>query len=169
MNKRKKRIQNETDYLKYLRQGIHNSDCRNHFWAAVEWRQPQAESYRWKYYFLQWVHAILGIIIISLGAIQSTNIVGIFIVIAGGLSTLITFILSLHRYHDSWKRYRSSVEKIKSLTRIYLSKNEPFNSKREEDNDKLYVLELDKIINDESDQWKKMRDNQDLSQKPLKY
>ena len=114
MGSRKGRIQKEVEYMDYLHGLIRNQENQKHFRAAVDWCQPQAESYRRKYYCIKWLQAILGVVIIALGAFQDGPL-GISIAIVGGISALMPFALSLHKYHDSWKRYRNNIEDIKSL------------------------------------------------------
>jgi len=154
---RRKGIKNERKHIEYLTEKIQDEECATLFRHAIDWMQAQAESYRAWYYICQWLQAIFGVLIIVLGAFYS-NAVGVVIIIVGSLSTLTTFALSLHKFYDSWKRYRDSVEKIKSLTRLYISENEPFNSTTKGDNEKLYILELDKLVLNEASEWKFMRD-----------
>lgn len=49
------------------------------------------------------------------------------------------------------------------MTRIYTSKNEPFNSDNQEENDKRYVVELNKTIHFETIEWKTMRDKVEVT------
>jgi len=149
-------IKKELEYIKFLEIEIKNAKNKEHFRAAIEWRWAQAEAYRKWFYFFKWLQAVFGAVIIVLGALSSRN-VGLLVVIFGCLSTLSAFALSCHKYYDSWKRYRETVEKIKSLTRLYVSGNEPF-VLSDDENDKLYVVELDKLIGSETSGWKDMRD-----------
>lgn len=167
MRDRKKLIQKELAYLDYLHAQIANQANQTHFRAAVEWRQSQAESYRSKYYFFRWMQAFIGILIIALGAFQD-GFIGISISILGGLSTFVSLILSLHKYHENWRRYRNSLEQIKSLTRVYNSHNMPFHNSDQYENDKRYVMELDRIIDDETKGWKSMRDQDEVEYAPRK-
>jgi len=172
MGKRGKLIEKEKEYIDYLHSQIPSEANKEHFLSEVMWRFSQAEVYRKKYYRLQWYQALIGVIIIALGAFQEklleTPIVicgwslsfGILIAILGGLSSLTTFALSRYKYYDSWKRYRSCLEEVKSLTRIYVTKNKPFDAINQDINDKLYVVELDKLISSETTGWKALRDSE---------
>ena len=155
MAKLKRTIETESDYLKCLEQMIPSVESQEHFSAAVQWRQKQAELYRRRYYLLQWINALLGVAIVIISSFQ-VGVISKSITIIGSVSTLVSFALSLHKYYDSWKRYRSSLEDIKSLTRIFLSKNKPFDESDDKVNEKRYILELDKIISAETSGWKEM-------------
>ena len=157
LSKRKSLIENEKSYLDFLKSKIPDEENQKHFCVAVEWRHQRAELYRKWYYSLQWLQALCSLAIVVLGVLQS-DALGNAIAVVGGISALVLFALSLYKFYDSWKRYRDSLEDIKALTRIYISKNLPFGQEQSVDN-KLYILKLDKIILGETKGWKHMRDN----------
>lgn len=151
---RSKKIKAELDYIQALKDELPD-ECKNSFNHAILWRHSQAEAYRKWFYFLKWAQAVLGVAIMIMTAFSETDM-RLFIAIAAGISTLFSFGLTLHKFYDSWKRYRSSVENIKSLTRRFIFNIEPFGCRVEHRN-KQYIIELDKIINHETGGWLDMR------------
>ncbi|MDR1699575.1 MAG: DUF4231 domain-containing protein [Lachnoclostridium sp.] len=155
MRTRTKLIKEERDYLEYLHTKINDDIIKRLFISAVHWRLHQAEMYRKKYYSLRSLQALLGIIVVTLATFRVEEL-GIPIAVISALSSLVSFSLSVHKYFDSWKRYRCSVEDIKSLTIMYISKIKPFKTDNHKYNDKYYVLELNKIITNEVSEWNKL-------------
>jgi len=150
-------IKKENEHIEDLEKDISNAQCRKYFRVAVDWRLSRAEAYRRWYYALQWTQALFGVVVAILGAFQD-GALGIVTTAIGAVSALVPFALSLHQFYDSWKRYRDSIEKIKSLTRLYISKNHPFDNAAAQENDKLYIQTLNQLMSGEAEGWKAMRD-----------
>lgn len=108
------------------------------------------------YYCLQWSQIILSLLATILGALQG-GFLGIAITIISGLSSAIMIIKSSYKCYENWRRYRSALKKIKSLTRRYLTDNEPFKVEQTDDNIRLYVLLLDMLIVEKTNEWKIMQ------------
>ena len=139
--------------------------------VLMEWYVKKATNSKRNYYICSIATTTIPLVVTVINTINALQPEKFFwlpvcISILSGLVCLISAWLTLSRSQESWVRYRTTAEKLKRETMLYLAGLEPY--KRWEkvplgnmENDRLLALNIEKIVQEENQSWEKTQHKND--------
>lgn len=130
----------------------------------LEWYLIVAQRKKCWFYFFSIISIIIPVAIGLLSGMpqnapgNSLNILCL-ISILSGILVIINALAALFNLKDDWKRYRTTAERIKSEMTLFLKKVPPYD--KETNSDKLFIINLEEIVQNENNSWKKFFDDKE--------
>ncbi len=142
---------NEKKFILEILDKIENDIIRYRVSNLLIWYVKRASLYKISFMSSTITVSAIGVLIpIATNFAFDNSSTKIFISVLGGLSTILTAVVSLFACRENWLRYRISAEALKSEVVKYLTLLPPY---CDENKDKTLVLNIEAIAKEEGKHW----------------
>ena len=158
MNRKMKEF--EKEFLISACDRITNEVVKERLNYLFKWYTRKAEENKWRYNLYRTVSYALPCMITLVSIYSFLFKVNWVSIISATISVVLTFVshrADHYRYYENWVRYRNTAEQLKRQTELFLNRCEPYDNKKDGENEKLLASNIEAIAAEELSSWENLQ------------